>query len=380
MSFKHKQSKYFTDQGLFSELCNFIELETRISKLPQQERGDAFEVFAQAYFATQKISQASCVWPFDNISLHIRSKLGLANRDMGIDGVIKTNENNYNAYQVKYRSGRESLTWQEISTFMGLSDRVARRILFTNSNELPAVLDNRADFYAITGTDLDRLEARDFQPIEQWLKDIPLVPTKAAPRLHQVEALNAIKIALDENDRVTVVMACGTGKTLLSLWLAEQQDAKSILVLLPSLSLVRQTLHNWVKETSWDDFSFLCICSDPTVAKNDEIIVKQADCDFPVTTNANEVKKFLTRSSSLRKIIFSTYQSCKLIPQEFVFDLGIFDEAHKTAGREGTNFAYALRDQNVSIKKRVFLTATPRHYDIAKKDKEGDVCLVFFYG
>ena len=59
------------------------------------------------------------------------------------------------------------------------------------------------------------------------------------------------------------------------------------------------------------------------------------------------------------------------------FDLGIFDEAHKTAGREGAKFGFALDDRHVQIAKRVFLTATPRHYDVQKKDKEGDKALVY---
>jgi len=58
-------------------------------------------------------------------------------------------------------------------------------------------------------------------------------------------------------------------------------------------------------------------------------------------------------------------------------ELGIFDEAHKTAGREGARFAFALKDQNLPITKRLFLTATPRHYDVQNKDKEGDSPLVF---
>ena len=59
------------------------------------------------------------------------------------------------------------------------------------------------------------------------------------------------------------------------------------------------------------------------------------------------------------------------------FDLAIFDEAHKTAGREGANFGFALEDRNLQIAKRVFLTATPRHYDVRKKNKEGDKALVY---
>src|SRR2546425_1023981 len=65
------------------------------------------------------------------------------------------------------------------------------------------------------------------------------------------------------------------------------------------------------------------------------------------------------------------------MPKGFAFDLAIFDEAHKTAGREGLKFSFALKDENLLIKKRLFLTATPRHYDVRRRDKEGDAKLVY---
>ena len=54
---RHRSAPHFSASGLFSALTSFAELEQRISdRLPTpQERGDAFEVFAEAYLATQKI-------------------------------------------------------------------------------------------------------------------------------------------------------------------------------------------------------------------------------------------------------------------------------------------------------------------------------------
>ncbi|MCP4272530.1 MAG: DEAD/DEAH box helicase family protein, partial [Gammaproteobacteria bacterium] len=63
--------------------------------------------------------------------------------------------------------------------------------------------------------------------------------------------INDILTALKDYNRTTALMACGTGKTLVALWVSEQMDCKHILVLLPSLTLVRQTLHEWLKETKW---------------------------------------------------------------------------------------------------------------------------------
>jgi predicted helicase len=52
--------------------------------------------------------------------------------------------------------------------------------------------------------------------------------------------------------------------------------------------------------------------------------------------------------------------------------LRFFDEAHKTAGSKATTFAAALSDKNIPIKKRLFFTATPRHYNVNQRDDEGD--------
>ncbi len=67
----------------------------------------------------------------------------------------------------------------------------------------------------------------------------------------------------------------------------------------------------------------------------------------------------------------------KVIPKSFRFDFGVFDEAHKTAGRNRTTFSFALTDDHLPIRKRLFLTATPRHYDVHKRDKDGDAKLVY---
>jgi predicted helicase len=72
----------------------------------KQERGDAFEVFAEAYLATQAIAQAKQVFPYDVIPLPIKTKLALdTERDMGVDGVLETRLSEYQAYQVKFALG-----------------------------------------------------------------------------------------------------------------------------------------------------------------------------------------------------------------------------------------------------------------------------------
>ncbi|MBC8554529.1 MAG: Helicase associated domain protein, partial [Candidatus Brocadiales bacterium] len=304
-------------------------------------------------------------------------------KDMGVDGVYKTTSGTFNAYQAKFRTGRPSLTWREISTFMGLTDSVNQRVLFTNCNDMPSVINDRTGFHCIRGNDLDRLDKNDFETILKWLQSGDVEVERKTPLPHQADAIKDILNTLKDDDRATSLMACGTGKTLVALWVTERMDCQNILVLLPSLTLVRQTLHEWLRETEWQHLSYLCVCSDPTVASRelDGIKVNQSDLDFAVTTECNTVNQFLSQDPNGVKIVFSTYQSAHIVAEgmdnNYLFDLGIFDEAHKTAGREGKKFGFALRDDNLCIKKRLFLTATPRHYNLNKRNKEGDLDIVY---
>lgn len=389
MASQHNATHRFLTNGLFDDLTAFAELEVRLSALPtNKERGDAFEVFAEAYLATQKIALARTVWPFEAIPLQQRRSLALdTGRDMGVDGLYETTDGELRAYQVKFRSRRQALTWDELSTFMGLTDQVSQRVLFTNCDTLPNLMQDRSGFVAIRGSDLDRLTSEDFTAIREWLHGGPAAVPRKAPRLHQEEALANISRALAENDRATVVMACGTGKSLVALWATERHEARTVLVLVPSLALVRQLLHEWLRETVWDRLSFICVCSDPSVAKGaDDLVVHQADLDFPVTTDSAVVRQYLEKRFDGTRFVFSTYQSAQVVAegmptdadgQRRPFDLGIFDEAHKTASRDGTRFSFALEDANLPIAKRLFFTATPRHYDVRKKDKDGDSALVY---
>lgn len=389
MTSKHTAQRHFLNHGIFDGLNDFAQFEARISGLgSNKERGDAFEIFAEAYLATQKIALAREVWPFEAIPLERRRQLSLdTGRDMGVDGIYETTDGELRAYQVKFRSRRPALTWDELSTFMGLTDQVSQRVLFTNCDTLPGLMQDRSGFVAIRGSDLDRLTAEDFSAMREWLNSGRVEHQRKLPRPHQDEALTSIATGLATHDRATVVMACGTGKSLVALWAAERYAGKTLLVLVPSLALVRQLLHEWLRETSWEQFSFMCVCSDPSVAKGaDDLVVHQADLDFPVTTDSAIVRQYLEKPFAGTRIVFSTYQSAQVVadgmPQDAQgqrqpFDLGIFDEAHKTASRDGTRFSFALEDSNLPIRQRLFFTATPRHYDVRKKDKEGDSTLVY---
>ncbi len=238
-----------------------------------------------------------------------------------------------------------------LGNFFGLSDRVQRRLVFTNASDVNDTAITRAGFMAVRGGDLDELTASDFANIEAWLDGLEAVRQIAIPDPHQAEAVDAIAGTFADVDRTQALMACGSGKTLVALWTSERLNAQTILILLPSLALVRQTLHQWLKNTSLPrgGVSYRCICSDATVSREmDEIHVRPGDLDFPVTTDAEVLRAYLSQPYAGVKLVFSTYQSTKVLVEATkglpAFDLGIFDEAHKTAGRDGVRSLRMARE------------------------------------
>jgi len=383
---KHKSAPWFLKQGFFEGIKSFKEFEARTGKLADTvEMGDALEILVEAYLHLDKVLNAKDVWVVGSIPLNIRKALNLPNDSKGIDGVYEDQAGNYIPYQVKYRTDMDTLPYGEISPFLGITEKSLQdRLIFTNARKLSIDVANRTGVRSVRADKFNELTEGDFKGIHAWLTNKKIEPvTRYAPLTHQREAIEKITAGLKEADRTTAVMACGTGKTLVALWAAEAQQPKTVLVLVPSLALLSQTLPDWCKQTSWGErFRYLCVCSDASVdreAQQDGYTFKKEDLEFSVTTDAKEVKKFLGKNKDGVNVIFSTYQSAEVVAEGLkgqTVDFGIFDEAHKTTGDKEGLFAFGLSDKNIRIKKRLFLTATPRHYKLNKRDKDGDFQVV----
>jgi len=379
MSSKHPRLRSLP-ADLFRGITDFRELETRISSFPSELiRGDAFEVFVEAFLATTPVWQVADLWLVGQVPLDVRRTLNLPADAKGIDGVFSTRSGALVPYQVKFRIGRPQIGVAEVATFLGLTDRAADRVLISNADRFASDVEVRDHLRLLRGSDFDALTAEDFAAINDWVEARPIRRPKAMPRDDQRQALARIAEALNVHDRATVVMPCGTGKTLVQLWAAEQQEPRSVLVLVPSLALLSQTLDEWGRHTSWGDrFEYLCVCSDPSVSREqDAIQMRTTDVPFHVDTDPAVVRRFLDRpSTGASRVVFSTYQSSAAVAEGLgelePFDLGIFDEAHKTTGSRDSNFALALDDIKLPIRNRLFFTATPRHIDIRHRNREGD--------
>ena len=191
-------------------------------------------------------------------------------------------------------------------------------------------------------------------------------------RAHQTEAVHAARAELAESARTNVVMACGSGKTLVGLRLAE--GATRVLQLVPSLALIRQALEQARQDGLLVDRRIICVCCDPTVAGSDSWRVSDKELGVPVTTDPDTLRAKL-REAGDRCVVFCTYHSQPLLrdclPPGFEFELGVFDEAHRTAGAHERAFSVALTDEGIAIRKRLFLTATPRLFMASEDDGSG---------
>jgi superfamily II DNA or RNA helicase len=383
MPSKHPRLKTLTTD-FFAGLKSFRQLEQRISALPESslQRGDALEIFVEAYLQTNPLFQIEELWLVNQIPASVRQQLSLKNNSKGIDGVYRKSDGTLVPYQVKFRQGRPQVGVRDTSTFFTLTDKAIERLLVSNSDRYGDEIHDRDRLLIVRGSDFDEMSEVEFACISDWLKSKTVHVRRERPlRASQAKALEAIVAHLRSEPRATAVMPCGTGKTLVGLRAVEALKPKNVIVFVPSLALLAQLLEDWAKDTTWGKrFRHLCVCSQPAVsAEVDRWELSPTDVHFPVKTDPAVVRSFLKHDGDkgIIRVIFSTYQSAKKVaaglPRGFRFDVGLFDEAHKTT--EG-GFGLALDDKKLPINKRLFLTATPRHIDIGRRDKAGDFKVV----
>ena len=204
---------------------------------------------------------------------------------------------------------------------------------------------------------------------------------------HQKEALKDVLTGFQQDDVGQLIMACGTGKTFTSLRIAEEMvpnGSGNILFLVPSLSLLSQSLREWSANGEIPQRNF-AVCSDAKVGNNEEDI-RSYDLEIPATTNAkklaNKLKQSIASSPKVTRrnnVVFGTYQSIEVVikaqrlgaPE---FDLVICDEAHRTVGysakeRQQSYFTLIHDKEKLKAKKRLYMTATSRIFAPTVKKK-----------
>ncbi|MFN5091136.1 MAG: DEAD/DEAH box helicase family protein [Bacteroidota bacterium] len=191
------------------------------------------------------------------------------------------------------------------------------------------------------------------------------------PKEHQEKAIkDAVSyFSKSANTRGKLIFPCGSGKSLTGLWITQALRSKTTLIAVPSLSLIKQTLEVYLSQMAALNVpvKWLCICSDEGIGKDEDIVIYTENIGVPCQTDPVYIEQWLIKNKGENIIVFTTYQSGRIIAEisknlAISFDVGIFDEAHKTVGSDKKLFSHLLLEENISISKRIFMTATERFY------------------
>ena len=229
-----------------------------VDGLPDKQKGDLFEELVKAYLLLdpEYATKLRHVWLHREVPSLVRDKIKLPSADKGIDLVAQTKEGDFWAIQCKYRTNvAHSLPWREISTFTGLAFGVCRDISFglvcTTTERITQVLKSQ-DRIGFCALDVwQGLDADFFNRLRASLSQKPARISPLKPRPHQVAAIrdaHAYFVGKKER-RGKLIMPCGTGKSLAAYWIAQKLGARRILIAVPSLALIRQTLKVWLRES-----------------------------------------------------------------------------------------------------------------------------------
>lgn len=367
----------------------------RAIALTEREKGTYFEELILCYLRNEATYKDlySKVWAYADWA----KEQGMDARDTGIDLVAQTQgTNEIHAIQCKLYAEDYKLQKSDIDSFFTASGKkpFAHRLIVSTTNHWSEHAEDalRDQQPPVSKIDLFDLENSQIDWTQYQPKTAPALKPRKELRPHQVNALTAVKAGLQTADRGKMIMACGTGKTFTSLKIAEDLAGagKRVLFLVPSLSLLSQTLTEWTQESSTPLHSF-AVCSDSDVGKKrkkDDDLVQTFthELRYPATTDprhlANEIAK--RHDAAHMSVVFSTYHSIETISKAqkehglAAFDLIICDEAHRTTGatfddEDESNFVKVHDAGFISAAKRLYMTATPRIYgEVAKASAEKD--------
>ena len=364
--------------------CNsWNDFQNALMQLNNKEKGNAFELLTKLYFKLNPVyAFYEEVWLLHEVPSQIIEQIGIPAHDLGIDLIAKYGEE-YHAIQCKFHTEtNSSVTFKEVATFISLleGNKKFTQGYICSSANITSRNFEKIETKPITSLLADTWQTLDisfFDNARKYLQKKKVTLKPFTPKAHQTNALiEAKKYFIDANNaRGKLIFPCGAGKSLTGFWLTQALNSKATLIAVPSLSLVKQTLDVYLREIVANNkkVKWLCICSDEGIGKEEDIVFKTENLGVPCQTNPDYIQNWLAENKSENIIIFTTYQSGRIIAEvskalDFAFDVAIFDEAHKTVGSNKKLFSHLLFEENIAISKRIFMTATERFY-VGSKDE-----------
>jgi superfamily II DNA or RNA helicase len=170
------------------------------------------------------------------------------------------------------------------------------------------------------------------------------------PREDQKIIIDKSIIHFNKHDKGLLVLMCGVGKTLISLWITQKLQSNTILIGVPNKLLLKQW-ENIIKKL-FTEIPYLIVYSN---------------------TNIKDIHSFLEKYGNNKCIIISTYASSYKInsattKKKFRFDMKINDEVHHLTSYNmnitNTTKSY-IQMLNIESDKQLSLTATLKQLDNA---------------
>jgi predicted helicase len=332
------------------------------------EKGQLLELAAKIYLEDEGFIVYS--WK------EFASKNGSLIQDTGIDLVA---EKNGQLYAVQCKNRNKEISWKDLGTFVGSlmlknfnfkgGILVANKLTTEAERKLNEI---KKEIITIPVSDIEEY----LEKAQALLEGKHLEKEKKQLRPYQKEAVESVMKGFMSNDRGKLIMPPGTGKTLVSLRIAESFGKGSlILFLCPSIALLDQSIKAWLRDSEIPINAY-AVVSDKGVGKGDELNAKSL-LSYPATTSAQELVEVFRLDKDKLNVIFSTYQSSDVIKAAQIlgfpeFDLILSDEAHRTAGvskKEETSFKLVHSNENIKGKKRLYMTATPKVFDVKGEEK-----------
>lgn len=355
--------------------------EFRATSTSDSDKGTKFERLTKFYLIKDPI------WSEQLANVRLREEAGIG-PDVGIDLVADDIASGGKvAIQCKFYDEKTYL--DDLGTFYTSSgkDGYVKRIVVTTSNQWTR---NAEEALKNQQIPVQRILLHDMeQSLISWgafdlaenYGSVPIAQKEL--RAHQVDALTAVMDGFKESDRGKVIMACGTGKTLVSLRIAEEffkrkKTPATVLFLAPSISLLSQTIMEWGQNKK-SPYMALAVCSDAKVGKKDDDDMQVTDLAIPASTDVEKLAAALANRGTKNLVIFSTYQSLEIISKAqngkknplSEFELVVCDEAHRTTGvttaakAAAEDFSHFVRIHDngyIKASKRLYMTATPKIY------------------
>ena len=178
------------------------------------------------------------------------------------------------------------------------------------------------------------------------------------PRNDQTIIINKSVKHFQQYDKGMLILMCGAGKTLISLWIAQQMGSNTILIGVPNKLLLSQ----------WEEVIGMLFQNVPYLLVSGD---KNLDHIIEFLKNNDKKCVVITTYSSSHKVFTATQHT------KFIFDMKINDECHHLTSNNininNDDRSTYVKILNINSKKQLSLTATMKLLENKENERDEDI-------